>query len=76
MAQTIERRVDALEVSHGIGGGGRCPECGGLPDEPDPDDTFELVFVAPEEDDEEDTFCGRCGRPLTFASIRFPDDIA
>lgn len=29
MAQTIEKRLRALERTYGIGGGDECPECGG-----------------------------------------------
>jgi hypothetical protein len=60
---TIERRVDALEVSHGIGGGGGdCPGCGGPPDgEPGPNDTFELTFEDPEEAGENE-WCEVCSR--------------
>jgi hypothetical protein len=73
MAQAIAKRVDALEVSHGIGGGG-CPDCGGLPDESDPGNTFEIVFVAPEEAGENE-WCAKCGNQ-TNAVIRFGDDAA
>ena len=61
---TIDRRVDALEASHGIGGGGwdECPGCGGPPDgEPGPDDTYEIIFSDPKEDSE-NAWCGTCGR--------------
>jgi hypothetical protein len=74
---TIEKRVGALETSHGIGGGGggpRCPECGGLPDrDPDPDDIYELVFVEDDEEMPEDEFCETCGRQTELV-LRFEDD--
>ena len=60
----IERRVGALEASHGIGGGGggECPECGGPPDgEYGKDDTYEMIFTAPTEAGENE-WCGTCGR--------------
>jgi len=59
---TIDRRVDALESSHGVGGGGECPECGGPPDgEYGKDDTYEMIFTAPTEAGENE-WCGTCGR--------------
>jgi hypothetical protein len=62
----IARRVEDLEASHGIGGGGRgrCPDCGGrapLDGKPDPNDTYELIFVGAEEDSENE-WCSTCGR--------------
>ena len=62
---TLERRVEKLEVGGGDGGGPRCPECGGLPDGPDPEDTFELVFVPPEEAGENE-WCPCCGQQTQF----------
>jgi hypothetical protein len=32
---SAEKRLRLLEASHGIGGGGRCPECGGPEDGPE-----------------------------------------
>jgi hypothetical protein len=61
---TRERRVDKLEVAKlgGGGGGPRCPECGGL-DDHGPNDTYEIVFVAPEEAGE-NRWCETCGLPV------------
>jgi hypothetical protein len=61
----IERRLYALESSAREGmGGGSCPECGGPPDgKPGPNDTYELLFVDPEEDSENE-WCQTCGRPI------------
>jgi hypothetical protein len=79
VSTTIQRRVDALETSIGIGGGGpRCPECGRLPDrDPGPSeaDTYELVFV--EEDEEmpdEDVYCERCGELIIAVIHGLTDD--
>jgi hypothetical protein len=56
---TLERRVDKLEAGGGAGGP-RCPECGGL-DDHGPNDTYEIVFVAPEEAGQNE-WCPECGR--------------
>jgi hypothetical protein len=76
MATVTKKRVDALEVSHGVGGGGRdgrCPECGGLPDDdPDASDNYELVFVDPE-DAGENEWCPSCGRQ-TAVVIEWGDE--
>jgi hypothetical protein len=59
---TISRRLDAAEGSLAAGGGPRCPDCDGPGDaEPDPSDTYELVFTTPEEAGENE-WCPRCGR--------------
>jgi hypothetical protein len=61
MAQTIERRVDALEAAHDIGRG-ECPECGSSGPS-GASDTYELVFVDEYEGPE---FCPECGRRLVI----------
>jgi hypothetical protein len=64
MTQARERRLRVLEGSYGIGGGFRCPDCGGrasLDGKPDPDATYELIFVDPEEDHANE-WCQVCGR--------------
>jgi hypothetical protein len=76
VAQIIEKRLDVLETTHGIGGGGpRCPECGGFPGrEPSPEDTCELVFVEEDEEMPEDKCCPACGCQTEFA-IYFEDQL-
>ena len=73
---TQSRRVKLLENG---GGGGKppCYRCGwggdnGEPDDPDEGDTFELVFVDPEEDLGPE-FCPECGRRVAY-NIYFDDD--
>jgi hypothetical protein len=67
-AKLIDRRLRALEATCGIGGGGgRCPDCGGLLDgEPDPEATYELLFEDEWEeaglgDIQENVYCQTCG---------------
>jgi hypothetical protein len=55
----LERRLEALESAHGIGGADGCPQCGQRDHRPG--DTYEVVFVDPEEDTENE-WCSTCGR--------------
>jgi hypothetical protein len=66
MATTIERRVDALETSHGMGGGGgKCPRCGEPWDDDDlADATWEVVFQNEPGSEDIGMFCGTCGECL------------
>jgi hypothetical protein len=77
VAQMIEKRLDVLETTHGIGGGGpRCPECGGFPEsEPSPEDSYKLVFACEDEEMlEESTYCPTCGGPIDIV-IKFEEDL-
>ena len=60
--QAMTKRVGLLEASYG--GSEACPECGDPPDgKRGPNDTYELIFVDPEEDSENE-WCQTCGRPI------------
>jgi len=70
MATAIQKRVEALEVSHGGGGWGECGDCGGSGwDDPDRDDVYELIIDDGEYEElygesapEEDVYCSGCGQ--------------
>jgi hypothetical protein len=47
------------------GRGPRCPECGGSPDDHGPEETYEVVFVPPEEAGENE-WCPTCDGQTAF----------
>jgi hypothetical protein len=61
---TVGRRVEQLEADMG-GRGPRCPECGGSPDDHGPEETYEVVFVPPEEAGENE-WCPTCDGQTAF----------
>jgi len=80
MATAIQKRVEALEVSHGGGGWGECGDCGGpWWGEPDDDGTYELIIDDEEYEEktgevspDETTYCPGCGGIACFV-LKFED---
>jgi len=78
MAQTIVRRVDALEAAHGGRDGGfECPGCGEPWDDDPANITHEIVFENEPSGEDIGMFCGTCGECVDTGPqyvIGFSDD--
>ena len=67
MVSTIQRDIERLRTATGGGGFPPCPVCGEDDWPPEPGDSYELIFVDP--DDPEDEPCPECGRSPVVISF-------